>query len=163
MGGCWYVMLRAVSGAGRAVAGAEQRSGLPHPWLVADHCLVCHHADTQHVNRAQDLVQRRQNARWRPLLAPARAQWRGEVTQVTLHQGVMLLPDVREGVFMHLSHTFSILKKPSVMHKEVGQFTEGIKIVDSENCIIFLLKTSINFRLLLLITRKVKSLHPLAK
>ena len=51
----------------------------------------------------------------------------------------MLLPDVREGVFMFLPHTFSILKNPSVLHKGVGagQSTEGIKIVDRENCIIF--------------------------
>ena len=67
------------------------------------------------------------------------------MTQVTLHQGVMLLPDVREGVFMFLPHTFSILKNPSVLHKGVGagQSTEGIKIVDRENCIIFRCEASL--------------------
>ena len=38
---------------------------------------------------------------------------------------------------MFLPHTFSILKKPSVLHKGLGQSTEEIKIVDRENCIIF--------------------------
>ena len=75
----------------------------------------------------------------------------------------MLLPDVREGVFMFLPHTFSILKNPSVLHKGGSNLLKKLKLLTGKTVLFFLLKTSINFRLLLLITRKVKSLHPLAK
>ena len=64
----------------------------------------------------------------------------------------MLLPNVREGVFMFLTtHIFNFEK------------LKELKLLTGKTVLFFLLKTSINFRLLLLITRKVKSLHPLAK
>ena len=62
--------------------------------------------------------------------------------------------------------TFTILKKALYVAKGIsGNLLKELKLLTAKTVLfsIFLLKTSINFRLLLLITRKVKSLHPLAK
>ena len=74
-------------------------------------------------------------------------------------------PSRCQGGCLHVpaTHIFNFEKSLCFAQGAGGNLLKELKLLTGKTVLFFLLKTSINFRLLLLITRKVKSLHPLAK